>query len=143
MGSPFRISGTPSMALTLPTRASSFSAYSGSFQASDDLDHPVFQRDASNQSPPTGVNFRRLLVPEVGWIDIHLARRVTVDVSVPAKDLASARRIAQTHRRRDQRFEHRIEVEGCPADRLEHVGGGGLLLKRFLDVARSRLHLVE
>src|SRR6516225_48795 len=31
----------------------------------------------------------------------------------------------------DQRLQHRFEVEGRAADDFEHVGGGGLLLKRF------------
>jgi hypothetical protein len=39
--------------------------------------------------------------------------------------------VAQACRRFDQRLQHRFEVEGRPADDLEHVGGGGLLLKRF------------
>ena len=36
-----------------------------------------------------------------------------------------------------------FKVERRAADDLEHVGGGGLLLQRFAEVARFRLHLVE
>jgi hypothetical protein len=53
-----------------------------------DLDCPIFQSDAPNQSPPAGLDFCRLLMPAVSRIDIHLARRVAVDVSVAAEDLA-------------------------------------------------------
>src|SRR5438067_13109616 len=39
--------------------------------------------------------------------------------------------ITESHRRRDERVEHGLEVEGRAADHLEHVSGGGLLLQRF------------
>ena len=104
----------------------------------------VFQRDASDQSPATGLDSPRLLVRESsGLIDIHPTCGVTVDVSMPAKRCLPMRRIAQPHRRRDQRFEHRIEIEGRPADRLEDVSGRSLLLQRLCKVPRARLHLVE
>ena len=50
---------------------------------------------------------------------------------------------AQARRRRDQRFEHRIEIERRSADRFEDVGRRRLLLQRFLKILRPRLHLVE
>ena len=40
-------------------------------------------------------------------------------------------------------MEHRLQIERRAADDLENVGGRRLLLKRFLEVARLRLHLVE
>jgi hypothetical protein len=45
--------------------------------------------------------------------------------------------IAQPRRRLDQRVEHQLQVEGRAADDLEHVGGGGLLLQRFTQLAEQ------
>ena len=44
--------------------------------------------------------------------------------------------VAKPGRRFDKRLQHRLEIEGRAADDLEHVGGGGLLLKRL---ANSRV----
>src|SRR5262245_66538613 len=44
--------------------------------------------------------------------------------------------VTQPRRRLDQRIKHRLQVKGRAADDLEHVGGGGLLLKGFAQVAR-------
>ena len=41
------------------------------------------------------------------------------------------------------RIEHGLQIERRAADDLQHVGGRGLLLQRFGQVARARLHLVE
>src|SRR5262249_29662789 len=43
----------------------------------------------------------------------------------------------------DERIENRLELGDRAADDLEHIGGGGLLLQRFTEIARARLHLVE
>ncbi len=48
--------------------------------------------------------------------------------------------ISAPHRRAadfDQRVEHRLQVESRAADDLEHIGGGGLLLKRFAQLAEQ------
>src|SRR6516164_9489770 len=42
-----------------------------------------------------------------------------------------------------QCVEHRHEVDGGAADRLEHVCGGGLLLQRLREIMRLGLHLAE
>ena len=58
-------------------------------------------------------------------------------------------RIARHCRRRivrrqsEQRVEDRLQIERRAADDLEHIRGRGLLLQRFGQVARARLHLVE
>ena len=52
---------------------------------------------------------------------------------------ASQRRAAASARE----IEHCLQIEGRPADDLQHVCGGGLLLQRFRQLARARLHLVE
>src|SRR5215831_3905017 len=46
-------------------------------------------------------------------------------------------RLAKARRRLDQPVQHRLQVEGGPADDLEHVGGRGLLLQRFAQVGRA------
>ncbi len=51
--------------------------------------------------------------------------------------------LAQPCRRLERGLEHRLQIEGRAADDLEHIGGGGLLLQRFGQLARARLHLVE
>src|SRR5262249_52559766 len=37
----------------------------------------------------------------------------------------------------DERIEHRLQVERRPADDLEHVSGGRLLLKRFAQLVKQ------
>src|SRR5271157_5996183 len=45
--------------------------------------------------------------------------------------------IAEPRRRLDQRVKHSLEIERRPADYLEHVGGGGLLLQRFAQLVQQ------
>src|SRR5262245_46176508 len=52
-------------------------------------------------------------------------------------------RAAKAYRRLGERIEHRLQIEGRAADDLAHVGGGSLLLQRFGELARARLHVVE
>ena len=51
------------------------------------------------------------------------------------------RRAAEFARRFDQGVEHGLQIERRAADDLQHLGGRGLLLQRFREVARARLHL--
>ena len=51
--------------------------------------------------------------------------------------------LAQPGDRFHQRIEHGLQIEGRAADHLQHVGGGGLLLQRLLQVIGARLNLVE
>ena len=43
----------------------------------------------------------------------------------------------QPRGRLDQRVEDRLQIEGRAADHLEHIGGGGLLLKRFAQLVEQ------
>src|SRR5262249_11459201 len=43
----------------------------------------------------------------------------------------------------NERLQHRLEIESRAADNLEHIGGGCLVLQRFTEIARARLHLLE
>src|SRR5262249_6620697 len=45
--------------------------------------------------------------------------------------------LAKSDRRFDQRIEHHLKIECRPADDLEHVGGGGLLLQRFAQLVEQ------
>src|SRR5262249_523789 len=47
--------------------------------------------------------------------------------------------LAYTCGRLDQRIEHRSQIERRPADDLEHLRGGGLLLQRFGQLPRALL----
>ena len=44
---------------------------------------------------------------------------------------------------RDEGIEHRLQIEGRPADDVEHVRGRGLLLERLGQLRSPRLDLVE
>ena len=51
--------------------------------------------------------------------------------------------VAQLAGRFCQRIKHLLQIERRPADDLEHVGRGRLLLKRLRQLARARLDFVE
>jgi hypothetical protein len=55
-------------------------------------------------------------------------------------------RIAKAGCRLSERIEHHLQIEGGPADDLEHVGGGGLLLQRLaqllFEIASARVELL-
>ena len=106
------------------------------------LDGPFLRSDTPDERPSAGPDLGLPFVLEVGGVEIHQARCIAEDVSMATEDFAAAR-VAQTHRGRDQRLQHRVEIEGCPADGFEHFGGRRLLLQRLGEVARARLHLVE
>ena len=46
-------------------------------------------------------------------------------------------RLAKTRRILQHRPEHQFQLAGRTADNLEHVGGGGLLLERFAQLAEQ------
>src|SRR6516225_4776268 len=45
--------------------------------------------------------------------------------------------------RLDEGVQHRLQIERRPADDLEHIGGGGLLLQRFGKVIRALTQRVD
>ena len=60
-----------------------------------------------------------------------MARRMLIAGALQAMNGA----MSASHNRAadfDQRVEHGLQIEGRAADDLEHVGGGGLLLQRFV-----------
>src|SRR5271166_5037669 len=44
---------------------------------------------------------------------------------------------AQSNRGFEERVEHRLQIKGRTADDLEHIGGSGLLLKRFAQLVEQ------
>jgi hypothetical protein len=50
--------------------------------------------------------------------------------------------VAQANSRFYERVEHGLQIEGRAADDLEHIGGGSLLLPRFLQFARDEGELL-
>jgi hypothetical protein len=46
-------------------------------------------------------------------------------------------RAAETDGILHQRLQHCLQIEGRPADDLEHIGGGGLLLQGFREIVRA------
>ena len=71
-----------------------------------------------------------------------VTRGQVMDAALTAENECTFGR-AQARRRLHERVEHGLQVEGRAADDLEHVGGRGLLLQRFTQVFRARLHLFE
>ena len=51
--------------------------------------------------------------------------------------------LAQTRCSLNDRVEHRLQVVWRAADDVEHFASRGLVFKRFLQLARARLHLLE
>ena len=66
----------------------------------------------------------------------------SVHIAVPLEDHATVG-VAQTRGGGDQRIKHAVEIERRAADDLENVGGRGLLLQRFSQVASTRLNFVK
>src|SRR5262249_57646023 len=64
------------------------------------------------------------------------ARLNTVDFVVTPRQPRVVR-FAQPYRRLNQGVEDGLQVEGRAADDLENVGGGGLLLQRFTQLAEQ------
>src|SRR5262249_32808004 len=52
-------------------------------------------------------------------------------------------RFAKARRRLNKRVQHGLQVECRAADDLQHVSGGGLLLKRFTQIVRALAQLLE
>src|SRR6516162_6766213 len=51
-------------------------------------------------------------------------------------------RVAKACRRLGERVEHRLQIEGRATDDLQHVGGGSLLLQRFVKLTGARFELL-
>src|SRR5215475_4822355 len=103
-------------------------------------DPTVYQSSASNR---TSIHLYRRVAHVVG-----ILRRIAVGCE-PKKclaDLASNGSLVSIALARscfNQRIKNRLQVKGGAADELEHIGGGGLLLKRFGKIPCSRLHLFK
>ena len=79
---------------------------------------------------------------ERGVIAFAGAATVAKDVALANADDA-AEGAAEFDRGGDQRIEHRLQIERRAADDLQHVGGRGLQLQRFLEIVGLGLDRVE
>src|SRR6516165_10276292 len=83
-----------------------------------------------------GVSSRR---DRVASDEINVFRRNVVEsdpvigVALSCEDDASLR-LAQPRRRFNKGIQHRLQIEGRPADDFEHFGSGGLLLERLVQL---------
>src|SRR5262245_57865805 len=59
-------------------------------------------------------------------VDCDQAKKIAVALEQPR-----VIRLAQARHRLNESIEYRLQVESRPADHLEHISGGGLLLQRF------------
>src|SRR5262245_62116391 len=67
---------------------------------------------------------------------VSVGRLKIVDCAFRSTD-DSCIRLAQPRRRLDKGIQHRLQIESRPADDLEHVGGGGLLLQRLAQLVEQ------
>jgi hypothetical protein len=65
-----------------------------------------------------------------------------ISVAFHAKDFGWSSP-AQSHCGVQDCLKHRLQIERRAADDLEHVAGRGLILERFLKIARSVLQLIK
>src|SRR5262245_42199574 len=69
-------------------------------------------------------------------VDCGQAKKIAVALEQPR-----VIRLGQARHRLNESIEYRLQVESRPADDLEHISGGGLLLQRFAQIAIARLQL--
>src|SRR5262249_37726759 len=100
-----------------------------------DLNRPTLKDGAADDG--TATHFERMTLHE----PLDLGRLPEIcDLSIHATLLSVDRshvRVAQSDSRFDERIKHPLQVEGRTADDLEHVGGGGLLRKRFTQLVKQ------
>jgi len=66
-----------------------------------------------------------------------------IEALAPGAPDACPFRLAKLRHRMRERIQHRLQVESRPADHLEHVCGGSLLLQRFAEIGGALAQLVE
>src|SRR5262245_61826667 len=71
---------------------------------------------------------------------VSATRRHAIDIAVLPVHQTSVG-TAEANSALEQAFQNRLQVEGRAANDLEHVGGGGLLLKRIREFLPARLEL--
>src|SRR5262249_42471840 len=84
--------------------------------------------------------------PRLEWYALHLILQLggPAEVGLRLKEPLIVRTrnvsdvgLAKSDRRFDQRVEHGLQIESRPADDLEHIGGGGMLLQRFAQLVEQ------
>src|SRR5262249_2606038 len=100
-----------------------------------DMNRPTLESGARSGSVPSGS--KRSAREELSALRGHIESSDQIkELTIEAEDECLIR-LAQPCRRLDQRVEHGLKIESRAADDLEHVGGGGLLLKRFAQLVEQ------
>ena len=104
------------------------------------MDDPRVEYDAPNDAAASYSQHVAASVPHLGC--------QTEDGCAPepvslATEKVAVIRIAQPRCGFDQRVEHRLQIEGRPADDLEHVARRGLVFKRLFEVAGALAQFAE
>src|SRR5262245_4853807 len=100
-----------------------------------DVDHSAPRRGPADQRLTTR-RYGLLLHPLLVFERKTMACSEAIDIALPPENKCEVR-LAKPLRRFNQRVEHDLHVEGGTADRLEHVGGGGLLLERLAQLVEQ------
>ena len=104
----------------------------GNFAVKDGAAHVAAVIDRNRRLPQELGQFGRDIRMPLHHQHVAFAKEQCADVSS-----------TQFSRRAGERIHDSFEIERRPADDLQHVGGRGLLLQRFREIAGARLHLVE
>src|SRR6516164_390901 len=93
------------------------------------MDPSTLQKGRSSGCPACPLDWRSLdIFDELGRVTVSLCEEEHPVLLPSYRGVVGATKPAS---RFNERLQHRLEIEGRAADDLEHVGGGGLLLKRF------------
>src|SRR5262245_43931665 len=96
----------------------------------DDMHRRPFKQRPTGHAPTPRLEFQmRMLSFELRGKSVACPR--PKGTALCGKRNVSYIGLANPDGRFDQRIKHGLQVEGRPADHLEHVGGGGLLLQRL------------
>src|SRR5262245_23306730 len=95
----------------------------------------ALKQDASGYR--SSVDSRWVICDELGVFTREPVVRFEVVIFALRSTYVHRVRLTQAGRRLDERIEHRLQIERRPADDLEHVGSGSLLLQRFAQLVEQ------
>ena len=110
-----------------------------------DVHHPTLKRASSRDAAAFEGNVMSLQIvpePRVRFGGVTEAGRKAKKVAL-ALEQPCMIGVTEPCRGFDQCIEHRLQIERRTADDLEHICGRGLLLQKFRQVFRARLHFIE
>src|SRR5262249_20162464 len=100
-----------------------------------DVNHSAFQHGSCADRSALKLQAKRQHVLQILGLET-VDREIFQTTVLNARDVCLFRP-TQSCSRLDQSIEYLLQVEGRPADHLEHVGGGGLLLQRFPQLVKQ------